>query len=90
MNRKIITVTAITALALTGCDQHNDDRGIGDAPVGTRHEDPRQVWQNIDGFPNIAAFCIGPNGVYTHTRAAAPVVVVSDPNCAEGGLLVTP
>ena len=77
----VVTVTA------AGCSGYNDDRGKGDAPVGTRHEAPRQVWQNLDGFPNVAAFCVGVNGVYTTTREAAPVVVPEDPNCAEGGIL---
>lgn len=79
------------ALAMTvgaaGCSGFNDDRGKGDAPVGRRHEAPRQVWQNLDGFPNVSAFCVGVNGVYTTTREAAPVVVPDDPNCAEGGIL---
>lgn len=78
--------------ALTGCSAWNDERGRGDAPVGERHEEPRETWQNVDKFPNIVAFCIGENGVYTNTRTQGdPVdIVVGDPNCTEGGELVDP
>ena len=85
MRKGIIAGLAVVILA--GCGSYNDARGIGDAPVGKRHEAPRQVWQNIDGMMNIAAFCIGENGVYTHTREAPPVIVRDDPNCDEGGIL---
>jgi hypothetical protein len=76
----------VATAALASC-QWEDERGVGDAPVGRLHEGPRQVWQNVDQFPNIVAFCIGDNGVYTHTRAAAPIVIANDANCAEGGIL---
>lgn len=85
--KKSLIGAAVGVLILASCSSYNDARGIGDAPVGKRHEAPRQVWQNIDGMMNIAAFCIGVNGVYTHTREAAPVVVPNDPNCSEGGVL---
>lgn len=77
----------VLAVGVVGCSGYNDERGKGDAPVGRRHESPRQVWQNVDGFPNLVAFCVGVNGVYTTTREAPPVVIPEDPNCAEGGLL---
>ena len=79
--------TLVVAVTAAGCSGYNDDRGKGDAPAGARHEAPRQVWQNLDGYPNVSAFCVGVNGVYTTTREAAPVVVPDDPNCAEGGIL---
>lgn len=84
--KKTIAAVALAAIALTGC-KFEDERGVGDAPVGTLHEGPRQVWQNIDQFPNIVAFCIGRNGVYTHTRAAAPIVIANDANCTDDGIL---
>ena len=83
----VAATTLVVAAAAAGCSGYNDDRGKGDAPVGARHEAPRQVWQNLDGYPNVSAFCVGVNGVYTTTREAAPVVVPDDPNCAEGGIL---
>jgi hypothetical protein len=85
--RVVVVLGAATVALLAGCSGFNDDRGIGDAPVGDRFEAPRRVWVNIDQFPNVAAFCIGANGVYTTTRQAAPAVVPDDPNCAEGGIL---
>ena len=83
---------AAGGVMLTGCSEYNDERGRGDAPVGERHEDPRQIWQNLDKFPNVSAFCIGENGVYTNTGDNRdPVdIIVSDPNCAEGGILYDP
>jgi hypothetical protein len=77
----------VALAAVAGCSGFNDARGIGDAPVGATSEAPRRVWVNIDQYPNVAAFCIGANGIYTTTRQAAPVVVADDPNCAEGGIL---
>lgn len=86
---KLAPVTMALGLTLgaAACGNYNDERGIGDAPVGVNHETKRQVWANIDKFPNVVAFCIGENGVYTTTREAAPVVIVSDPECKEGGIL---
>ena len=88
--RKKALAFGAAAVLLAACNSYNDARGIGDAPVGKRHEAPRQVWQNIDGMMNISAFCIGANGAYTHTREAAPVIVPNDPNCAVGGILAEP
>lgn len=73
-------------LAAAGCS--GDDKGLGDAPVGDSNEAPRRVWTAPDQFMNVAAFCIGVNGAYVHTREAAPVIVPNDPNCAEGGILL--
>lgn len=84
-NRALLAVAVAGTLA--GCSNYNDDRGKGDAPVGDRDEQPRNIWNNVNDFPNISAFCIGDNGIYTTTRNAAPTVIVSDPECAEGGAL---
>lgn len=81
----LLAFTVLAGLVAAGCS--SDERGIGDAPVGDQHEEPRQVWVNVDRFPNVSAFCIGANGVYTTTREAAPTVVQDDTNCAEGGVL---
>lgn len=88
MKKTIIAGLAIAGLAFTGCSKYNDARGRGDAPVGGVHEQARQVWENLDQFPNISAFCIGSNGVYTTTREGVALVIVQDDaNCAEGGIL---
>jgi hypothetical protein len=86
MRRLVITGVAIVAvfgLSASSCDR----KGLGDAPIGEQHEAPRQVWLSGDSFMNISPYCIGANGVYTHTREAPPAVVANDPNCAEGGVL---
>lgn len=85
MKRKFTVVALVAAMTLTGCGKYNNARG--DAPVGDKNEAPRKVWNNVDSFPNIVAFCIGNDGAYTTTRQAAPVIISDDPNCAEGGIL---
>jgi len=81
--RTVLAVCAVAALA--GCSDFNNDRGKGDAPVGDRDDAPAVVVNFPDGFMNVAVKCHGPNGIYTHTRAAAPVVVPNDPTCQEPG-----
>src|SRR5688500_11399159 len=88
--RNLLTTVAAGAavvLAVAGCSGFNDDRGIGDAPSDQQPDRPVKVWPVPDRFMNIGAFCIGENGIYIHTREAAPVVVADDPNCDEGGVL---
>ena len=86
--RHALAVLAAGALlAVAGCSGFKDDRGIGDAPVDQQPDRPVKVWPVPDRFMNIGAFCIGENGVYIHTREAAPAVVADDPNCDEGGIL---
>ena len=88
--RIALPAVALVALGLgtvAGCSGFKDDRGIGDAPSDQQPDVPVKVWPVPDKFMNIGAFCIGENGVYIHTREAAPVVVADDPNCDEGGVL---
>jgi len=80
-------IAAAAVIALVGCDDYNDKRGVGDAPVGDVHESPRQVWQNVDKYSNVVAFCIGADAVYTITADVVPVVIKDSANCAEGGIL---
>jgi len=81
--RTIATLAITVTLALTGCSKHNDERGKGDAPVANKRGDdsPATVVNFPDGFMNVAFKCLGPNGIYAHTRAASPVVIKDDPNC---------
>lgn len=82
----VAAALAVVALS-AGCSGWNDERGVGDAPVDQQPDAHRKVWPNADQFPNISAFCVGGNGVYTTTRNAPPVVVVDDPECADNGEL---
>ena len=93
LRRPALAMLACLALILFGAqfvptpDSWLDDRGRGDAPVGIRESSARRVWENIDKFMNVVPFCIGVNGIYTHTRQGPPVVVKDDGNCEPGGLL---
>lgn len=88
VRRTVVGVVAVAGLsAWAGCSGFEDDRGIGDAPTDQQPDEDRKVWPNANLFPNISAFCIGGNGVYTTTRDAPPAIVVDDPECASGGAL---
>lgn len=76
---------ALAGSLIAGCG--NDDRGLGDAPVDQAKDRTIPVWPNGNGYPNIAAFCIGGNGIYTTTREAPPAIVIDDPECDRGGIL---
>jgi len=82
-----IAAAAVAGVALLGaCNSWKEDRGVGDAPVGKSNDSAAYVINMPDTFMNLAWRCVGENGIYTHTREAAPVIVPADPNCAEGGL----
>jgi hypothetical protein len=87
--RRLLLAVIPLILALGACSEFNDDRGKGDAPVDQLPDREVTVFPNGDGFPNVAAFCAGPNGIYTVTGSNRdPLdVVVEDPNCSEGGAL---
>ena len=85
----VVVLCVLVAILLTfkGFDPSNDSKGLGDAPVGRTHEAPRQIWLSPDNFMNVAAYCIGVDGVYVHTRPAGPVIIANDANCLPGGIL---
>lgn len=87
--RTLVGAAAVSAAVLVGgaCSGFNDDRGVGDAPADQQGDQAVKVWPMPDQFANIAAMCIGEDGVYVTTREAAPFVVASDPNCGENGVL---
>lgn len=72
---------AILVAVLAGCSGWNDTYGKGDAPVGPRDDSAADVVNFPDQYQNVAVKCYGPNGIYTTTREAAPVVVKDDANC---------
>jgi hypothetical protein len=82
--KKIIAGLALI-LVLGGCSAWNDAHGKGDAPVGRQDDSPAYVINMPDGFMNFAFKCNGKDGLYAHTRDAAPVVIPNDPNCTAGG-----
>ncbi|WP_190191854.1 hypothetical protein [Streptomyces minutiscleroticus] len=74
--------------ALAGCSQeHDDERGKGDAPVAGRKGDdtPAEVFNMPDGFGNLATKCVGHGfRAYVTTNATGPsnVQIVEDEACA--------
>lgn len=85
MNKRVVLVVGAAVVVASSCSSYNDKRGRGDAPIGKYNDGPAYVLNMPDEFMNVAFRCLGENGVYTHTRAAAPVVIANDPNCAVGG-----
>lgn len=85
----IMGVVLAGTLALVGCGElgADDEEGIGDAPVKQMPDVEVKVWPSPNLFSNIAARCIGENGVYWTTAEVPLVVVMDDPNCDEGGVL---
>ena len=64
----------VAALALGACS--NDEKGLGDAPVGLQHEAAREIYVMPDTFPNLATVCVEGHLVMVTTRdGASPVVV---------------
>lgn len=87
---KLALVCGIVAVGLvTGAgsceDDYNEQRGLGDAPVGKANDSPAYIVNMPNGYMNVAIRCVGGNGIYGHTREAAPTVIPNDPLCAEGG-----
>lgn len=84
---RVASVTVVTGILFAGCTT-TDDRGTGDAPSTQIEDEERLIWPNADTYPNISAFCIGNNGIYTATGSQRPPVVVpDDPECADDGVL---
>jgi hypothetical protein len=79
--KKIITGAAVVigVLALTSCSK--DYKGLGDAPIGTRYEAPRDVIVSPDQFPNLVTGCDGHGHRYYLTTRQAPPVVIADESC---------
>lgn len=69
------------ALVLVGAAGSCDEKGLGDAGVGVRDEEPRDVFVMPDKFANVAVVCDGPARIYVTTREAPPVVVMNHPAC---------
>ncbi len=89
MNRKTIAagLLMVAGVALVGAGCSEDYKGLGDAPVGERLEEKRDVILMPDQFANIAMACDGHgHRVYSTTRSNATITVVTDPTCPGGSL----
>ena len=88
MRRFRISVAIPLALAFAanlgaGCSSDPND-GAGDAPIATVDRTGWTILNNVDGYPNVAFRCLGPNGIYT-TRGDVTrqlEVIPNDPLCA--------
>jgi len=85
---KLATVSVLViVLAVGGCgwqDAHNEERGRGDAPVGTVADEPVDVIQMPDRFSNVATACDGHGHrvfVTTKSDQSRFLAVVDDPAC---------
>jgi hypothetical protein len=85
----LLAVVLAGGLLLGACGEFgaDDEEGIGDAPVHQMKDVKVRVFPSPNLFSNIAARCIGPDGVYWTTAEVPLTVVVNDPNCEEGGEL---
>lgn len=80
-------ITAVVFLvAMTGCGSYNNTRGWGDAPIGHRSDQPWQIEQAPDDYPNVATRCstfVDGKRIWikTHNKTDYPPVITDDPNC---------
>lgn len=74
-----VAAAATLVTAASSCENEQ----FRDAPVGVVDDVPQFVMTNLDGFPNIAFRCLGPNGIYTTTRDYGDglTIVTNDPVC---------
>lgn len=84
MRIRTAALAATALVVLASCGEYNDKRGRGDAPVASTDDTPAVVVNFPDLFMNVAFKCLGSNGIYTHTREGAPIVVPNDTNCRNG------
>ena len=75
-------IGAALALIVLGGAASCDEKGLGDAPIGSQDEGPRDIIVMPDTFANLAVVCDGPARIYVTTRNAPPVVVMDHPACA--------
>lgn len=79
--RLLIAIPAAVTLTFLLTASSCDEKGLGDAPIGTAHEDERDVIVMPDQFPNLVVACDGNTRIYVTTREAPPVVVPDHPLC---------
>ena len=97
----VIAAVLLAVLALAGCNVGADHhKGMGDAGVQQsrvatiapnqgsvgQQNDPANVINFSDKYPDVEFKCNGLDGIYTDTRSSGFFVVVpSDPQCHRGG-----
>lgn len=87
MRRALAAVAAVLVLAACGTTPEEDDRGLGDAPVGDVHKGPAEVITFPDQVGNVFSKCDGHgHRVYsnTHYTEASSMAVIADPSCPGG------
>jgi hypothetical protein len=80
--KKLILV-AVPLLMVLGCtdDKQHGFKDIAPEAGNLQDDRPPHIINEPDDFMNIAFKCMGVNGIYAHTREAAPVIVPNDPMC---------
>lgn len=56
--KRLAVGVAIAAMVLGGCEGFREERGRGDAPVGSYNDDPADITNMPDKFGNIATKCL--------------------------------
>lgn len=87
MKKRFWIAGALVAVVLLTTAGSCDEKGLGDAPVGEQHEEPREVIVMPDEFPNLVVVCDGTTRLYVTTREAPPVAVPDHPACDDAELL---
>jgi hypothetical protein len=84
VKKKVVAlgIVGLMGLGLAACSR--DEKGLGDAPVGKRHEAPREVIVMPDKFANVAMACDGHGHRIFATTRDAVVWVMDDPSCPGG------
>jgi hypothetical protein len=85
MRARTLALAAVLVVGAGACG--DSSHGTQDSPVEPANQQDNRAPHIInmpDGFMNLAFKCNGKDGVYAHTRDAAPVVIPNDPNCGVG------
>lgn len=59
--RRLVGLALALALAAQGCawNQHKEERGFGDGPVGVVHDEESEVFNFPQGYANWVTQCVG-------------------------------
>lgn len=80
--KRLLLIVVLAAVLLAGCA--TEKRGTIDAPIShPSNNKPATIINMPDGYLNLAFKCHGPDGIYSHRRVAAPVIIPNDANCPQ-------